>query len=183
MKRSRSAAHSGHLADNSRTTQGITQGVGGVEIDRVNRWWAGGYMRLQLTRTRAVHTQEGGRRATGRQYKANAMKKPLIGTLVAATVVSMILAAPGGAAKPAYSVTCVVGTGGRTTVTWISGTSEARVTWRDANSTPVGEALVTVTTHGPDSTVLTTPATNAASANVTFSGKKPGFALGVCTSG
>jgi hypothetical protein len=110
------------------------------------------------------------------------MKKPLIGTLLAATVVAVILAAPGGAAKPVYSATCVVGTGGGTTVTWISGTSEAHVTWRAANSTPVGEALVTVTTHGPDSTVVSTPATNPATANVTFSGKKPGFAVGVCTS-
>jgi hypothetical protein len=110
------------------------------------------------------------------------MNKPLIGTLLAATVVSLILAAPGGAAKPGYSVTCVVGTGGPTTVTWISGTTEAHVTWRDANSTPVGDALVRVTSHGPDSTVLNTPASGAATADVTFSGKKPGFALGVCAS-
>ena len=139
-------------------------------------------MRPQLTRTRAVHTQEGGRHATGRHYKANAMKKPLIGTLLAASVVSVILAAPGAAAKPVYSVTCVPGTGGLTTVTWMSGTSEAHVTWRDATSAPVGEALVMVTTHGPDSTVLNTPATNPATADVTFSGKKPGLALGVCMS-
>jgi hypothetical protein len=66
-------------------------------------------------------------------------------------------------------------------VTWISGTSSAQVTWRAANTTPVGEALVTVTTHGPDSTVLNTPATNAATANVVSSGKKPAFAVGVCT--
>jgi hypothetical protein len=107
---------------------------------------------------------------------------PLIAMLLAATVALAMLATPGGAAKPVYSVTCVVGTGGLTTVTWISGTSSAHVIWRDASSTPVGEALVTVTTHGPDSTVLDTPATNPASANVSFSGKKPAFALGVCTS-
>ena len=109
------------------------------------------------------------------------MKKPLIGTLLAAIVASAILAAPGGAAKPVYSVTCVVGTGGLTTMTWISGTSTADVVWRDARSTPLGEMLVTVTTHGPDSTVMDTP-TDAAidTAQVTFSGKKSGFALGVC---
>ncbi len=111
------------------------------------------------------------------------MKKPLITTLLAATVASAILAAPGGAAKPAYSATCVVGTGGLTTVTWLSGTSTAHVIWRDAASAPVGEVLVTVTTHGPDSTVLDTPATNAASANVSFSGRKlDALAVGVCSS-
>jgi hypothetical protein len=132
--------------------------------------------------TAALAYAEGGRSGTQSHYKANAMKKPLIATLLAATVASAILAVPGGAAKPVYSVTCVVGTGGLTTVTWISGTSSADVIWRDASSNPVGEALVTVTTHGPDFTVLDTPATSPASANVSFSGKKPAFAVGVCTS-
>jgi hypothetical protein len=102
------------------------------------------------------------------------MKKPLLGTLLAATIASAILAAPGGAGKPAYSITCTVGTGGLTTLTWISGTSGAHVVWRDGSPNPavVGESLVTVTTHGHDSTVLNTPA-NAATVSVTFSGKKP----------
>jgi hypothetical protein len=138
-------------------------------------------MRPHLTRMRVSHTQEGGRPRIQGHYKGMAMKKP-IATLLAATVASAILAAPGGAGKPVYSVTCVRGTGGLTTVTWISGTSSARVTWRDGSSNPVGEALITVTTHGPDSTVLDTPATNPATADVAFSGKKPSFVLGDCTS-
>jgi hypothetical protein len=113
------------------------------------------------------------------------MKKPLIMTLLAAAMASAILAAPGAAGKPAYSATCVVGPGGRTTVTWLSGTSSARVTWRDVDSAPVGEeVVVTVTTHGPDSTVLDTPtAANVKTANVSFSGRKlDAFAVGVCES-
>ena len=153
-----------------------------LRLIEVTAWCAFGWMRPRLTRTRASHTQEGGRSGTRSHYKANAMKKPLIATLLAATVASAILAAPGGAGKPAYSVTCVKGTGGLTTVTWISGASSAHVIWRDESSTPVGEAFVTITTHGPDSTVLDTPATNPATADVIFSGKKePAFAVGVCT--
>ena len=110
------------------------------------------------------------------------MKKPLAATLLAATIASAILAAPGGAGKPAYSANCVVGTGGQTTVTWLSGTSSAHVVWRDVHSNPVGaEVVVTVTTHGPDSTVLDTPAANADTANVSFFGRKlDAFAVGVC---
>jgi hypothetical protein len=113
------------------------------------------------------------------------MKKPLITTLLAATVASAILAAPGGAGKPEYSVTCVVGTGGLTAVTWISGTTSAHVTWRDTDSTPLDTADITVTTHGPDGTAIDTPATatNADAADVNFEGKKPGHARGVCSSG
>jgi hypothetical protein len=112
------------------------------------------------------------------------MKKPLIATLLAATAASAILAAPGGAGKPAYSVTCAVATGGQTTVTWISGTTRAHVTWRDMDSAPLDEAYITVATHGPDGTTIDTPATaaNAAAADVNFEGKKPGHARGVCTS-
>jgi hypothetical protein len=111
------------------------------------------------------------------------MKKPLITTLIAATVASAILAAPAGAGKPVYSATCVIGPGGLTTLTWLSGTTRAHVIWRDLNSTPVDEALVTVTTHGPDSAVVNTPPAILAgwSANVTFDGRKlPNFAVGVC---
>jgi hypothetical protein len=111
------------------------------------------------------------------------MKKPLIVTLLAAAIVSAIVVAPGDAAKPAYAATCVVGTGGLTTVTWLSGTSSAHVVWRDASSVPVAEETITVTTHGPDSAVLRTPVANADSANVSFSGRKlDAFAVGVCTS-
>ena len=111
------------------------------------------------------------------------MKKPLITTLLAATVASAILAAPGGAGKPAYSATCVPG--GQTTVTWISGTSSAHVVWKDTNLNFVDETTVTVTTHGPDSAVVDTPPAIVAGgrANVDFSGKKSGSALGVCLSG
>lgn len=111
------------------------------------------------------------------------MKKPLIITLLAATVASAIVSAPGDAAKPAYSATCLVGTGGLTTVTWLSGTSSAHVVWRDASSLPVAEETIPVTTHGPDSAVLHTPAASVDSANVSFSGRKlDAFAVGVCTS-
>ena len=112
------------------------------------------------------------------------MKKPLIATLLAATAASAILAAPGGAGKPAYSATCVVGTGGLTAVTWISGTTVAHVTWRATDSTPLGDTVdIAVTTHGPDGTAIDTPATaaNADVADVIFDGKKPGHALGDCT--
>jgi len=111
------------------------------------------------------------------------MKKPLITTLLAATVASAILAAPGGAGKPAYSATCVPG--GLTTVTWVSGTSSAHVVWRDATSNQVDETTVTVTTHGPDSAVVDTPPAIVAgwTANATFSGRKlDTLAVGVCTS-
>src|SRR5262245_22906390 len=140
-------------------------------------------MRPRLTRTRGSHTQEGGRSGTRCQYKAKAMKKPFLTTLLAATVASAILAAPGGAGKPDYSAPCVVGTGGLTTVTWTSGTSSAHVVWRAPSSAALGEAEITVTTHGPDSAVVDTPPTVRAgdTANVTYSGKKTGFALGVCT--
>lgn len=113
------------------------------------------------------------------------MKKPLITTLLAATVASAILAAPGDAAKPAYSATCLVGTGGLTTVTWVSGTSSAHVVWRDMTSNQVDETTVTVTTHGPDSAVVDTPPAMVAgwTANATFSGRKlDTLAVGVCTS-
>jgi hypothetical protein len=111
------------------------------------------------------------------------MKKPLIITLLAATVASAIVSAPGDAAKPAYSATCLVGTGGLTTVTWLSGTSSAHVVWRDASSLPLAEETITVTTHGPDSAVLHTPAVNADTANVTYSGRKlDALAVGVCKS-
>ena len=112
------------------------------------------------------------------------MKKPLIATLLAATAASAILSAPGGAAKPEYSVTCDVRTGGLTAVTWISGTTSADVTWRDTNATPLGDTVhITVTTHGPDGTAIDTPATaaNADVAEVVFDGKKPGHAQGDCT--
>src|SRR5262245_4206530 len=106
------------------------------------------------------------------------MKKTLIGTLLA-TVASAILALPAGAGKPVDSATCVKG--GQTTVTWISGTTSAQVTWRDVHSVPVGVvASITVTTHGPDSTVLDNTPANADTANVNFYGKKPAFAVGVC---
>ena len=107
-------------------------------------------------------------------YNDEVMKKPLLGTLLATAVASAILAAPGGAAKPQYSITCTVGTGGFTTLTWISGTTGARVTWKDGAPNPVtvDEFDVTVTTHGHDSVVLNTPAT-AATASVAFFGKKP----------
>ena len=112
------------------------------------------------------------------------MKKPLIAVLLAATVTSAILAAPGSAGKPVYSATCVKGTGGQTTVTWLSGTISAHVVWRDENSSPVGQAVdITVTSHGPDSTVLDTPATSPApaTANVSYITKKlPTLAVGVC---
>ena len=141
-------------------------------------------MRPQLTRTRAAHTQEGGGRGTKSRYKANTMKKPLIATLLAATAASAILSAPGGAAKPEYSVTCDVGTGGLTAMTWISGTTMAHVTWRATDSTPLGDTVnVAVTTHGPDGTAIDTPTTaaNADVAEVVFDGKKPGHAQGDCT--
>jgi hypothetical protein len=112
------------------------------------------------------------------------MKKHLILALLAATVASAVLAAPGGAGKPAYSAPCVLGPGGKTTVTWLSGTISAHVVWRDENSSPVGQAVdITVTSHGPDSTVLDTPATNPvpATANVSYITKKlPTLAVGVC---
>ena len=141
-------------------------------------------MRPQITRTRASHTQEGVGRDTKSRYNANTMKKPLIATLLAATAASAILSAPGGAAKPEYSVTCVVGTGGLTAVTWISGTTSAHVTWRETDSTPLDTADITVTTHGPGGTAIDTPATaaNADAADVSFFGKKPGFAAADCTS-
>jgi len=101
-------------------------------------------------------------------------KTPLLGTLFATAVVSAILAAPGDAAKPEYSITCIVGTSGVTTLTWISGASGAHVIWQDGSVNPatVGDALVTITTHGRGSVNLNTPA-NAATARVTFSGRKP----------
>jgi hypothetical protein len=99
------------------------------------------------------------------------MKKPLIGTLLATAVASAILAAPVGAAKPTDSITCTAG--GLTTLTWISGTTSAVVTWQDGDGSLVGQALVTVITHGPDSLVVGDTPANAATASVTFSGRKP----------
>ena len=109
------------------------------------------------------------------------MKKPLIATLLAATAASAILSAPGGAAKPEYSVICV--TGGLTAMTWISGTTVAHVTWLDTHSFPLGDTVnIVVTTHGPDGTAIDTlaTATNGDFADVTFDGKKPGHARGAC---
>ena len=111
------------------------------------------------------------------------MKKPLITTLLAATVASAILAAPGGAGKPAYSATCVVGTGGLTAVTWISGTTVAHVTWRATDSTLGDTVDIAVTTHGPDGTAVDTPQQQRMPTlrMLIFDGKKPGHALGDCT--
>ena len=68
------------------------------------------------------------------------MKKPLIGTLLATAVASAILAAPVGAAKPTDSITCTAG--GLTTLTWISGTTSAVVTWLDGDGSLAGQAVV-----------------------------------------
>jgi hypothetical protein len=106
--------------------------------------------------------------------------KKMIGILVAAAVAATMLVESGGAAKPAFSVTCTVGTGGQTTVTWVSGTTSAHVTWRDANSTPLADRSITVTSHGPDYTVVDTPPVNPYSADVNYSGKKLGFATHTC---
>jgi len=106
--------------------------------------------------------------------------KKLIGISLCATLAAAILVAPGGAAKPAFSVTCTLGTGGQTTVTWISGTTSAHITWRDSNSTPLAERSITVTTHGPDFAVVDTPQVNPSRADVTYSGKKLGFATRTC---
>jgi len=109
------------------------------------------------------------------------MKKPLLATLLAAAVASAVLAAPGGAGKPGYSATCVLGPGGKTTVTWLSGTTSAHVVWRDTSANPVGDAVVPVTKNGPGSTLLDTPATNPDSANVSYAGRRdPALAVGVC---
>lgn len=145
----------------------------------VRPWWAGGWIRVRLTRTCASRTQEGGGRNTHGQYKSNAMKK-LIGISLCATLAAAILVAPGGAAKPAFSVTCTLGTGGQTTVTWISGTTSAHITWRESNSTPLAETSITVTTHGPDFAVVDTPQVNPDSADVNYYGKKLGFATRTC---
>ena len=56
---------------------------------------------------------------------------------------------------------------------WISGTTSAVVTWQDGDGILVGQALVTVITHGPDSMVVGDTPANAATASVTFSGRKP----------
>ena len=97
------------------------------------------------------------------------MKKLLIGTLLTTAVVSAILAAPVGAAKPTDSITCTAG--GFTTWTWISGTTSVVVTWRDGDGNLAGQGVFTVLTHGPDSTAYDTP-DNAATASATFAGKK-----------
>ena len=97
------------------------------------------------------------------------MKKLLIGTLLATAVVSAIVAAPVGAAKPTDSITCTAG--GFTTWTWISGTTSVVVTWRDGDGNLAGQGVFTVLTHGPDSTAYDTP-DNAATASATFVGKK-----------
>lgn len=109
------------------------------------------------------------------------MKQPRLGTLLATAVASAILAAPGGAAKPTYSVTCSVGTGGLTTLTWISGTTGARVIWQDGAANPLGQADVTVTTNHRGSVNLNTPA-SAETVSVTFFGRKPAeLAPATCT--
>ena len=150
----------------------------------VKLWWARRVGETAAHPNAGLAYAEGGRYGPRSQYKANTMKKPLIPTLLAATIASVILVAPGSAGKPVYSVTCVVGTGGLTTMTWISGTTSAHVVWRDVDSTPLDEADITVTTHGPDGTAIDTPATaaNARAADVNFDGKKLGHALGACAS-
>ena len=97
------------------------------------------------------------------------MKKTLIGTLLATAFASAILAAPVGAAKPKDSITCTAG--GLTTLTWVSGTTRAVVTWLDAGGNLAGQATFTEMTHGPDSLVYETQG-NAATASVKFSGRK-----------
>ena len=68
------------------------------------------------------------------------MKKPLIGTLLATAFASAILVAPVGAARPTDSITCTAG--GFTTLTWVSGTTSAVVTWLDADGNLAGQAIV-----------------------------------------
>jgi hypothetical protein len=111
------------------------------------------------------------------------MKKLTLGTLLAALAASAILAAPGDAAKPIYTITCAVGTGGVTTLTWASGTTGYSGEWLESDgTTPAGFFdNIQPLGNGPGSTTFGT-APNAATANVTFSGRKPAkVAPATCT--
>jgi hypothetical protein len=108
------------------------------------------------------------------------MKKLTLGTLLAALAASAILAAPGGAAKQKYSITCNAGTLG-TTLTWGSGTTGYSGDWRNSSNTviaffstdqPLG--------NSPGSTSFDT-AQNAVTAEVTFMGRNVGAKLAPAT--
>jgi hypothetical protein len=106
------------------------------------------------------------------------MRKLTLGTLLAALAASAILAAPGGAAKPAYTITCTVGVGGMTTLTWASGTTGYSGEWFASDgTTPTGQfSNIAPLGNGPGSTTFST-APNSATASVTFTGRKVGAKL------
>jgi len=109
------------------------------------------------------------------------MKKLMLGTLLAALAVSAILAAPGGAAKQKYSITCKAGTLG-TTLTWGSGTTgySGKFLASDGTTTLATFSNLLPLGNSPGSTSFDT-AQNAAYADVTFMGRNVGAKLAPAT--
>ena len=91
-----------------------------------------------------------------------------------AVLVSMVLSATGGAAKPSDSMTCSISAG--TTFTWISGTIQILYEWDRTDGTATAQGNYNPTGNGPGSVNLTsigvnTP-TDAAILKATFNNKR-----------
>jgi hypothetical protein len=99
----------------------------------------------------------------------NAMNMKLaLGTFLVAVVVSVVLAATGGAAKPEDSMTCSIS--GGITFTWAPGTTSIHWEWEGASGqTAVGDIIPPH--NGPGSATVATPP--GASLSATFFKKRP----------
>ena len=102
------------------------------------------------------------------------MKKLTLGTLLAALAASAMLAAPGGAAKPIYSISC---TSSSLTLTWPSGTTGADWTVNTGangtgNELAAGHSTISPHGHGMTTIILDTTNGTAGSATVTFTNNK-----------
>jgi hypothetical protein len=108
------------------------------------------------------------------------MKKKLtLGTVFAAIVASAILAAPGGAAKPIFSVAC---TSSSITLTWPSGTTGVNyATWSgfDGTGNQVAVGNQPISPNGPGSVTIDLSGASgpSVSATATFTNRKTGARL------
>jgi hypothetical protein len=107
------------------------------------------------------------------------MKKLTLGSVFAAIVASVILAAPGSAAKPIFSVAC---TSSSITLTWLSGTTEVNyATWSGLDGT--GNQVVVgnqaISPKGPGSVTIDLSGASgpSVSATATFTNRKTGARL------
>jgi hypothetical protein len=97
------------------------------------------------------------------------MKKPLIGTFLTVMLVSAILAAPSGAAKPTDAIICSP-TG--SSLSWASGTTSFSGDYYNASDQSVLSFTSNGRINGPGSTSLPTPPADALTVGATLIKKR-----------